>query len=300
MDLTCPPSQDPTASKVAQIALPKANHRLSTQKKNDFMGNVPSPISNSHKTEAPTSTQKTNSKSKSKPGDSKVSHGRQNEKAVGNKPSRKNHAIVPIVHLTNPSISHHDLGVVQPGANASMEPYFSSNSRESKTGVSSANRPSVDRMGQSLLEIPNVHFNNGKREDNGVESTITNFAGSSFAQIKPLGGGLNKENLDGRSISKKFNGVFGSYQVDSNLQELATDKSADQLEGAAIGDFGACEMHFEEQGDNEVQVEGAGLEFAEPSQELVSGQQGPTHYPPNVHEYYLLELQRGLETPWIV
>ena len=134
-----------------------------------------------------------------------------------------------------------------------------------KLGFLSLTGPVWDRMGQSLLEIPNGHSNNGKREDNGVESTITNFAGSSFAQIKPLGGGLNKENLGGRSISKKFNGVFGSYQVDSNLQELATDKSADQLKGAAIGDFGACDMHFEEQGDNEVQVEGAGLEFAEPS-----------------------------------
>ena len=73
------------------------------------------------------------------------------------------------------------------------------------------------------------------------------------------------ENHGGQPISNKFNGVFGSNQVDSDLRELSTNKSSDQLKGAAIGDFGACDMHFEEQGDNEVQVEGAGLEFAEPS-----------------------------------
>ena len=96
---------------------------------------------------------------------------------MGNKPLRKNHALVPIVNPVDLSIPHHDLGVVRPGANASMESYFSSNSRESKTRFSSVGQPNVDRMGQPLVKIPNKRSNNGRREDNGVKSTIANFIG---------------------------------------------------------------------------------------------------------------------------
>jgi len=33
----------------------------------------------------------------------------------------------------------------------------------------------MDRMGQPLVKIPNGRSNNGRREDNGVKSTIANF-----------------------------------------------------------------------------------------------------------------------------
>ena len=140
--------------------MPKANHKFSAQRNNDSMGNVTSPSSNLHMTEASTFSQKPVSNSKSKFGVSKISHGRQNKKAVGNKPPRKNHAPISFVHPTNPSIPHHDLGLVRPGANASMEPHFSSNSKEPNTRLSSTDRPSVARMGQPLVEISNGCSNN--------------------------------------------------------------------------------------------------------------------------------------------
>lgn len=57
-----------------------------------------------------------------------------------------------------------------------------------------------------LVEIPNGHPNNGRRENIGVESTIANFTGTSFAQIKHFRGGPNKGNHGGRSSNNKFNG----------------------------------------------------------------------------------------------
>ena len=112
MGLTCPLSHDPTVSKAGLSTLPKANHKFSAQRNNDSMGNVTLPSSNLHMIEASTFSQKPVSNSKSKSGVSKVSHGRQNEKAVGNKPPKKNHAPISIIHPTNLSIPHHDLGVV--------------------------------------------------------------------------------------------------------------------------------------------------------------------------------------------
>ena len=120
------------------------------------------------------------------------------------------------------------------------------------------------------MEISNGRSNNCRRENFGVESTIANFTRSFLTRIKPVGGGLNKENSGGWSISIKFNGLFGSNQVDSDLRELPTDKSSDQLKGTVNGDSGACDMHYEEQGGIEVQVKGAGLGTAEPIQELLS------------------------------
>ena len=151
-----------------------------------------------------------------------------------------------------------------------MEPHFSSNSREQITGLSSTDRSGVARMGQPLVEISNGRSNNSRRKNLGVESTIAKFTRSSLTRIKPAGGGPNKDNSGGPPISSKLNGVFGSYQVDSDLRELPTDKSSDQLKGTANGDSGACDMHYEEQGGIEVQVKGAGLGTAEPIQESLS------------------------------
>nr|POE88639.1 hypothetical protein CFP56_73307 [Quercus suber]POF04797.1 hypothetical protein CFP56_71984 [Quercus suber] len=111
-----------------------------------------------------------------------------------------------------------------------------------------------------------------RREDNGVESIIANFAGLSLARIKPLERGPNKENNGGWTNSNQFNGVFGSHQGDKGMWELSSDKTPDQLEGTTVGDNGACIMHLEEHGGIEVQVEGAVLELAEPSKEPVSDQ----------------------------
>lgn len=122
------------------------------------------------------------------------------------------------------------------------------------------------------MEIPNGHPNNGRREDNGVESIIANFSRSSFAHIKHLGGGPNKENHGGRSHNNKFNGVFGSKKIDSDMWELPADKLVDQFKGTAFGDSGACGMHLEEYGDIEVQAEGAELELAKQSKESVLDQ----------------------------
>ena len=129
-----------------------------------------------------------------------------------------------------------------------MEPHFPPNSREPRSRLSFANSPGMARVRKPLVEIPNGQFVSSKREDNGLESTISNFAGSSFAQIKPFGEGSNKENLGRRTNSNKFNGVFGSHPVDSGMWEIPTNKSFDQLEGAVNGDYGACNMHLEEQG----------------------------------------------------
>ena len=105
-----------------------------------------------------------------------------------------------------------------------------------------------------------------------MESTIVNLSRSSFAHIKHLGGGPNKENHGGRSHNNKFNGVFGSKKIDSDMWELPANKPVDQFEGTTFGDFGACGMHLEEYGDIEVQAEGAELELAEQSKESVPGQ----------------------------
>nr|POE45885.1 hypothetical protein CFP56_40923 [Quercus suber] len=82
-------------------------------------------------------------------------------------------------------------------------------------------------LGLPLVEISIGHPNNGRREDNEVESIVAKFSGTSFAHIKHLGGGSNKENLGGRTSSNKFNGVFGSKKIDSDMWELPVDKSVD-------------------------------------------------------------------------
>ena len=105
-----------------------------------------------------------------------------------------------------------------------------------------------------------------------MESTIANFVGSSFARIKPFGRGLNKENLGRRSNSNKFNRVFRSHPTDLGMWKIATNKSSDQLEGAVNGDYEACDMHLEEQGGAQVQVEGAELELTELGKEPISDQ----------------------------
>lgn len=167
---------------------------------------------------------------------------------MGNKPSRKNNDFVPIVHPTDSSISHHDLGVVRSRATSSMEPHFSINSRELDTGFPAADKLGMARVGQPLVEISNGHSVSSRREDFELEGTFANFVGSSFAQIKPIGGGSNKENFGGRTNGNKFSGVFGSHQDDSVMWEISINKSSDQLEGAAVGDDGAYDMHLGEQG----------------------------------------------------
>ena len=270
MDPTRPLSYDPTVSKAGFSVLPKVNKTFLAQTNKDHLCNVTSPSSNLCMPEATTSSHKPEKNSKLKLGAAKVSNGRQNEKAVGNKTPRKNHAPISVIHSTNSSIPHHDLGVVQSGTNASMEPHFPSDSREQITGIPSTDRSGVARMGQPLVEISNGRSNNSRRKNLGVESTIASFTGSSLTRIKPTGGGPNKENSGGRPISSKFNGVFGSNQADSDLRELPTNKSSDQLKGAANGDYGACDMHYEEQGGIEVRVKGAGLETDDPIQESLS------------------------------
>lgn len=105
---------------------------------------------------------------------------------MDNKPPRKNNDPVPIFHPADQSIPHHDLGMVQPGATASMEPHFSPNFGEPRFRLSSADKPNMARMGKPPVEIPNGQSVSSRREDNRLESTITNFARSSFARIKPF------------------------------------------------------------------------------------------------------------------
>jgi len=270
--LTYSTSQDLMAIVTAYFALPKGNHRSSGLKKNDTLGFNTLQKATSLRTEAPMHTQKNFSKSNSKLGGTSASHERHHTKAVGNKPTRENHAAVSISHSADPSIPHNDLGVVRIGKVASMEPHLSPYSSEPKSRVPSADQPGMARMGLPLVEIPNRHPNNGRKEDNGVENTIANFTGTSFTHIKHFGGGPNKENHGRRANSNKFNGVFGSNKVDSDMWELPADKPVDQLEGIAFENFGACDMYLEEHGDIEVQAEEDELELAEQSKESVSSQ----------------------------
>ena len=249
---TCSISQDLTTIVTAHFALPKGNHRSSRLKKNDTLGFNTLQKATSLRTEAPMHTQKIFSKSNSKPGGTSTSHGRHHTKAMGNKPTRENHAAVLISHSADPSIPHNDLGVVRPGKVASMEPHLSPHSSEPKSRVPSADRPGMARTGLPLVEIPNRHPNNGRKEDNRVESTIANFTRMSFTHIKHFGRGPNNENHGRRANSNKFNGVFGSNKVDSDMWELPANKPVDQLEGIAFENFGACDMHLEEHGDIEV------------------------------------------------
>lgn len=48
--------------------------------------------------------------------------------------------------------------------------------------------------------------------------------------------------------------VFGSNQVDSNMWEIPTNQFIDQLKGTTNKDYGACDMHLEEQGRHQIQV----------------------------------------------
>ena len=236
------------------------------------MNGQSSQLSNSPKIETNTLNPKVNQKLKPKARESSASHGRQHTKAVGNKFTRENHASFHVPHSTNSSFSHHDLGVVRPGENASLESHLSSNSRKQKAGVSSFNRSGFASMGQPLVEISVGHPNRGGREDNGVESTLANFSGSSLARIKPIGGRPNKENNGRWTNSNKFSGVFRSHQGDTSMWELSTDKPTDHFEGVTSGDYGTCNMHLEEHGVVEVQAKGVELELAKSSKEPVSNQ----------------------------
>ena len=92
---------------------------------------------------------------KTKPKQKGASHEGQLPKTMSNKPLQKNNEPVPIFHQADQSIPHHDLGMVQPGVTASMEPHFSPNSREPRSGFFSADSPDMARVGKSLVEIPN-------------------------------------------------------------------------------------------------------------------------------------------------
>lgn len=154
-----------------------------------------SPLSNPPRIEANTLNPKVNHKLKSKTREASASHGRQHTKAVGNKPPRENYAIVRIPYSTNPSFSHHDLGVVRSGANASLESHLSPNSRKPKARVSTSDRSGLVSMGQPLVEIPIGHSNKGKRGDNGVESTTANFMGWRALPLTSLDRLLLESNL---------------------------------------------------------------------------------------------------------
>ena len=272
LDPTTSHLPNPTATEAGLGALPSASSRPSVLTGNEPVNGQTSHLSNFPKTETHILNPKVNQKLKPKASETLASHGRQHSKAVGNKSTRKNHASFHVSHSPDSSFSHHDLGVVRPGADASLESHFSSNSRKPKAGISSSDRPGLASMGQPLVEISVGHPNRGGGEDNGVESTLANFSRSSLARIKPSGGGPNKENNGGWTNSNKFSGVFGSHQGDTSMWELSTDEPTDHFEGATSGDYGTCNMHLEEHGVVEVQAKGAELELAEPGKEPVSNQ----------------------------
>nr|POE44898.1 hypothetical protein CFP56_75450 [Quercus suber] len=258
------------ASATPNSELPKTTYCPSVLKGHDPTNAHFTPNSNYPKSDSPTPSPKVKNKTNPKLSLAKKNHGEKSQKAVGNKNSRKNNAAIPFAHPTDSSTSHHDLGVVRTGASSSMEQHISINSRESDTGFHVTDRPDMARLGQPLMEISIGHSVISRKEDSELEGTLTNFAGSSFARIKPSGGGSNKENLGRKTNGNKFCGVFGSHQDDSGMWEIPTNKSFDRLKGAAVGDVGACDMHIEEQGGSQVQDEGAKLELAKSSKKSVS------------------------------
>lgn len=196
-------SQDTASIDALKSKPPKTTLSTSTLKKADLVSTSTFPNSNPPRFGTHTIPPKVNNRSKPKQKTSTASHGGQPPKTMGNKPPRKDYEPISIFYPTDQSIPHHDLGMVQLRATTSMEPHIPPNPRESKARLPAADKPEVDRVGKPLVEISNGQPVSSKREVNGLESTITNFAGSSFARIKPFGGGSNQENLGGNANSNK-------------------------------------------------------------------------------------------------
>ena len=79
------------------------------------------------------------------------------------------------------------MGMVRPRRNGGLEIHIPVDTREQETRVPSLNRPSLDGMGEPLVDIPLGHSNESRGKDIWVQSFIIAIVGAKFERIR-IGG----------------------------------------------------------------------------------------------------------------
>ena len=95
----------------------------------------------------------------------------------------------PVAVNTSPDQgqSDNDMGMVRPRRNGGLEIHIPVDTREQETRVPSLNRPSLDGMGEPLVDIPFGHSNESRGKDIWVRSFIIAIVGAKFERIR-IGG----------------------------------------------------------------------------------------------------------------
>lgn len=153
--------------------------------------------------------------------------------------------------------SDYVLGLVRSGRNVGLVSHLPGDTSKPQTGFPSPDGPSVDGVGQPLVDIPIEQTNEGKGKDFQLESYIAAITTAKLERIRP------SENMDAQDRSGEVLGkrILSGHGLDR--PKTPQFQPPDQFKGIEAGDTGACNDNCERDGGSQEPAEGVGMEIDE-------------------------------------